>query len=115
MKTIALKQNSFYNRVAALSLPTISWKLFYLFMLAMFSIVLVFYVFSVNELTQGVYTIKNYNKEINSLLKENKVLSNNFSNNNFLIKTQDRAQELAFEKTKDIKYVQILETSLAKR
>ncbi len=115
MKSIAIKQNSSYNKVSALSLPGINWKLFYLGMLLMFSVVLVFYVFSVNELTKGVYTIKQYNKEITSLVKENKILANNFSNNNFLIKTQDRAEQLAFEKTKDIKYVQILETSLAKR
>ncbi len=115
MNTIALHHKSLYNKITAIRLPEVNWKLFYFFGMVLFSLVLVFYIFSVNELTRGVYVIKNYNKEINTLLHENKVLSNSLTNNNFLTKTQERAHALSFEKTKDIKYVQILESAVVLR
>jgi len=115
MTTITLNHRAIYNRISLISLPKVSWKLFYLFGILLLSLILVFYIFSVNELTKGVYLIKNYNKEISGLLQENKILGNNFANSSFLAKTQEKAKELSFEKTKNIKYVQILENSLVQR
>lgn len=115
MKTITTKEKSNSGHTIVLPVPQVNWKPFYITMMVVLSLVLVFYVFSVNELTRGVYTIKNYNQQIGSLLKENKVLANSFSNNNFLIKTQERAEQLSFQKTSNVAYVQVLETTLAKR
>lgn len=112
---VAVKNKSSHSKLRAISLPTVSWKFFYGSLILLSSLLLVFYVFSINELTRGVYLIKQYNKEINILVSENKILSNKFTNNNFLIKTQERAHQLSFEKTKDIKYVQVLESSLVRR
>lgn len=114
MKTIIVKRKSWYQQLSVLDLET-GFKFFYLVLALAISALLVFYVFSINELTRGVYTIKNYNKQVSVLLKENKALANRFSSNNFLIKAQERAQELSFQKTEDISYVQVLETSIAKR
>lgn len=113
MTTITLNYGAMRNKISSAGLPVINWKLIYLFGILSFLLILVFYVFSVNELTKGVYLIKNYSKEINGLLQENKILENNFANSGLFAKNQDRAKELSFEKTTDIKYVQILQSSLA--
>ena len=75
---------------------------------------LVMYVFLVNQLTGGTYLIKNYNKEIESLSRENKILENNFAEAGFLGSVQNKTRELNFEKTTKVTYVQILDNSLAK-
>jgi len=115
MNTITLSKKSMYNKISAISFPEVNWKLFYTIGILLFSLVLVFYIYLVNDLTKGVYSIKNYNKEINNLLQENKILSSNLTNNNFLLKTQEKATQLSFEKTKDIKYIQIIESPLVQR
>ena len=114
MTIATLNHKAIYNKISLISLPRISWKMIYLLGIVALSLILIFYIFSVNKLTEGVYSIKSYNKEVNVLLQENKILRNNFANDSFLAKTQEKAKTLNFEKTKDIKYIQILENSLVR-
>lgn len=75
---------------------------------------LIFYAFLINELTGGTYLIKNYSKQINTLSQENRNLEVNFAKTGFLESMEQRAKKLNFEKTTSVKYVQILDASLAK-
>ncbi|MEK7080674.1 MAG: hypothetical protein AAB925_02505 [Patescibacteria group bacterium] len=75
---------------------------------------LVFYAFLVNELTGGTYLIKNYNSQIENLGQENRNLEVSFAKTGFLETIEQKAKELNFEKTTSVKYVQILDASLAK-
>lgn len=76
-------------------------------------ILLLFYIFEVNQLTQGSFLIKNYNKDIKNLLVENRDLQTNFGQASFLVSVQDKAQALNFEKTTHVTYVKILQSFLA--
>ena len=114
MTTISLSRHIIVDRLASVNFPRINWKIVYLSGILLFLPMLVFYVYSINQLTSGVYLIKNYEKEINLLLEENKILETNFTKTSLLGQVVSRAKELSFEKTTNIKYVQILESSLAK-
>lgn len=59
--------------------------------------------------------MKNYQKKIDNLISENKNLEVNLAQISYLENIQKRTKELNFEKTKSIKYIQILDNSLAKR
>ena len=114
MTTLALTTyKGIHQRVKSLALPNVNWKLMtctaVLFSVAM----LVSYVFLVNELTKGVYLIKNYNKEITSLSRQNNLLQTEFAESGFLGKVTQRAHNLQFEKTTHVTYVQVLDSPLA--
>ncbi|OGZ62937.1 MAG: hypothetical protein A2639_01450 [Candidatus Staskawiczbacteria bacterium RIFCSPHIGHO2_01_FULL_34_27] len=92
----------------------INWKAVYFLGIIFFLIMLISYVFLVNQLTGGIYTVKSYDKEISALLEENKRLENSFAQTSFLGSVQVRAQGFSFEKTTQVKYINILDSSLAK-
>jgi|SRR3989344_6941469 len=114
MTTVSLSYRAIGNKITSVHLPRIPWRIVYCLGIALSVGMLVFYVYLVNEMTRSVYVIKNYEKEITVLLGENKKLEAHFTKTNLLGKMTDKARELSFEKTTNIKYVQILESSLAK-
>ncbi|MEK7658596.1 MAG: hypothetical protein AAB352_01900 [Patescibacteria group bacterium] len=74
----------------------------------------IFYVFEMNSLINGSYTIKNYQRQLDSVLGEGKNLEVNFAKTGFMGTIKEKTQQLSFEKVKEVKYIQILDTSLAK-
>ncbi len=75
----------------------------------------VLYVFQINRMVQGAYLIKSYQKQVNELTQVNKNLEINLAQISYLENIQDKTEELNFQKVQEIKYVQILDNSLAKR
>lgn len=114
MTAISLTYLSIQNKVKAISLPRINWKLVYIFGILLCFCLLIFYVFSINQLTQGTYLIKNYSKEIDSLSRENKNIETHLAEAGFLDQIYNKVEELRFEKVKERKYIKVLDTSLAK-
>lgn len=57
--------------------------------------------------------MNNYQKKLNNLINENKNLEVNLAQISYLENIQKKTKELNFEKTKTIKYIQILDNSLA--
>ncbi|MCX6721532.1 MAG: hypothetical protein NT026_02965, partial [Candidatus Staskawiczbacteria bacterium] len=60
------------RRIESIELPSVNWKLFCIAGFVICVVLLVFYVWQVNDLTKGFYLINNYEKQINDLTKENK-------------------------------------------
>ena len=116
MTTLALSYRAISHKISSVNLPKIkiNWKIVYSSGILLSLLMLVFYVYLVNGLTMGTYLIRNYDKEINLLLDENKILENSFTKISLFKQVTDKAKELSFEKTTNIKYVQIIESSLAK-
>jgi|SRR3989344_421415 len=112
--TLRLHYRAIQNKVTSIQAIKINWKLLYFLAFMCSLAMLVFYVFGVNQLIQGTYLIKNYNKEIKNLLAENRSLEVVGTEASFLGLTQAKAQELSFQKSTDITYVHVLESSLAK-
>jgi cell division protein FtsB len=99
-------------KTISLALPEVNWRRFYiigvLMTISLIFLSLLFYVFGVNELTKGSYLIKNYQKEITKLSEENARLEMSFAEISFLENVQEKARELSFEKTKSVKYIQVV-------
>jgi len=73
----------------------------------------VFYVFEINNLTTGSYQIKSYQKQINSIEAENKLLEMEYAQANFLEGVRQSVQQYGFERIENIKYIHIASSSLA--
>lgn len=88
-----------------------NWKAY---CLVGFSIILclsIFYVSHINNMTHGTYLIKDYQKQIDNLLEENKVLEHGFAKTSFMGTIGEKTQEMSFERVKEVKYIQILDAS----
>ena len=115
MTTHTLVQVFPLNKLFSIRLPKINWRTFLLLSFCTLLFLSVFYVFQVNTTIKSGYLMKNYQKKIDSLINENKNLEINLAQISYLENIQKRTEELNFEKTRLIKYIQILDNSLAKR
>ncbi len=113
MTTLTLSIRSINHKIHALSLPRPNWKTMYIFGITLIVLMLISYSFLINKITGEAYVIKNDTKQIETLSQENKSLEINFAKSDFLANIMEQAQGLSFEKTTNIKYVQMLESSLA--
>lgn len=77
------------------------------------SLLLFFYIYQINILTSGTYSISKRKSSIEEISKENKKLEVLFAENNYLEKVLSRIEDSDFQKTVSIKYIQILDNSLA--
>lgn len=71
----------------------------------------IFYVWQVNDLTRGSYSVDSYEKQISKLADENKNLQVSFAESSFLGQALVKIQALNFQKTTSVKYIQILDNS----
>lgn len=115
MTTHTLVQSSSFNKLFSLRLPRINWRIFLLLGFCSVLFLSVFYVFQVDEMIRGGYLMKNYQKKIDTLLRENKNLEINLAQISYSENIQKKAAESNFEDIQTIKYIQILDSSLAKR
>lgn len=119
MTTIALSyskvQKSIQAKVGFVSLPKINWKMVCFSCLFLCFLLLVYYVWQVNYLTKGSYLVTSYEKQINKLSEERKDLEVSFAETSFLGQVQQKIQNLNFQKTTSVKYIQILDNSLTAR
>ncbi|HLD70712.1 MAG TPA: hypothetical protein VI937_02425 [Negativicutes bacterium] len=108
MTTIALQ-----HKLRAITLPAVNWKAVYVLGIPALAMMLVFYAYSINKLTGGSYVIKNYHKEISQLQTENNSLEASAANSGVMGNAQARAHYLGFEKTTQVKYIEVGEGALA--
>ena len=113
MTTATLNYKSIQYKISLTRLIKINWKRVYIAALACSLMLLVLYIFRVNELTQGAFLIKNYTKKIYVISQENKILESDFAESGLLGQVQERASQLGFKKTTQVTYIQMLQNSLA--
>ncbi len=94
-----------------LNFPEINWKAYCTFTFLIVSFLAIFYVLQINYMIKSSYLIKGYQKQIDGLSQENKVLEVDFAKTSFMETIGQRTQEMSFEKVKGVKYMQILEAS----
>jgi len=102
-----------YFKVDSIELPRVNWKAVCLAGFFMSLCLLVFYVWQINALTRGFYTVNSYEKQITKLSEENKSLQISFAENSFLGQALTKIQALNFQKTTSVKYIQIPDNSVA--
>lgn len=114
MTTLTLAYSSINKKVNSLSFPNINWKAYCLCGFLIILSLSIFYVVYINNMTHVTYLIKDYQAQIDNLLAENKTLEQGFARTSFMGTIGDRTQEMSFEKVQEVKYIQILEASVAK-
>ena len=85
------------------------WVLNFISILAL----LVFYIFQVNTLANETYLIQSCEEKLSQLSGENETLEINFSKANSLTNIENYLQNQNFEKVSQVKYIHILESSVA--
>ena len=114
MLSLALSNYISFRKVKSITLPRVNWRAFYIACAIVFTIATILCAIWVNQLTNGVYLANEYERKINVLLREGKVLEAKFAESGFLGKVTARMRELNFEKTEKVQYIQILDASLAR-
>lgn len=86
-------------------------KLNFIFYLSFIFIIflVIFYIFQFNAVTEGMYLIKNYDKKIETLSQENKILEIKFSQSNSLENLRFLVGNLGFDRVGKIDYIEIPE------
>ncbi|GEM_PF-959245 len=111
MTTIALNyykaQKNLQTKIDSIEFPLINWKAVSFVGSFIALALLVFYVWQINDLTRGSYTINSYEKQISQLSGENKNLQVSFAENSFLGQALTKIQALNFQKATSVKYIKI--------
>lgn len=113
MLSLGRVQKNLQVNINSLEFPVINWKAACFIGFFMILVLLVFYVWQVNELTRGFYTINSYEKQISKFSDENKELQISFAESSFLGQALLKIQELNFQKITSVKYIQIPDSSVA--
>ena len=111
MTTLTLAYSSINKKISFFIFPKINWKAYYLCAFLMVLCLAIFYVLQINYMIENSYLIKGYQKQIDGLSRENKVLEVDFAKTSFMRTIGQKTQQMSFEKVKEVKYVQILEAS----
>jgi len=110
------------NNTLTLSLPIsstsrfrISLKVLWIFILILTLSLLAVCIFQIGAYTKEIYLIQNYEKKLNQLTRENKILEVNFSEVNSLNNVGNYVQNSVFEKANKIDYIRLLESTALAR
>lgn len=106
-------QKNFRAKIESVDLPLINWKAVCFAGFFVSLAMLVFYVWQINDLTRGFYTINSYGKQLSELSEQNKNLQISFAESSFLGEALEKIQALNFQKTTSVKYIQVLDNSVA--
>jgi hypothetical protein len=89
-----------------------SLKLFWIISLISIFVILIFYIFQINEMTKNGYLTETYEQKISQLSKENKVLEIASSQVGSLDNLENKIRKLNYEKIGKIYYIEVLENQI---
>lgn len=100
--------------VNCIAIPKIRFnlKLFWIFVVLLSVLFLGLYIYQVNAEISEKYSIQEYQKRISEMAKENKLLEINSAQAGSLTSIVSLLEELSFEKTEKIHYIQILDAQV---
>jgi len=102
------------SKISSIEFPEINWKAACLLGFLIILTLLSLYVWLVNDLTKGSYLTADFERQINKLSQENRDLEISFAESSFLGQALMKVQALNFQKTTSIKYIKILDNSVAR-
>ena len=111
-----MQYTSAYSLIRPLNLKwKFGLKIFWIITSTLFLGLSVFYIFQVNCLAQEVFLIKNYEGKLSQLSENNETLEIQWAQSSSLENVENYLQNQNFEKATKIKYIRILESSIAKK
>jgi cell division protein FtsB len=90
----------------------ISLKFFWIFNLVLIPILLLFCIFQLNSYAEKNYLLQKYEKQLEQLSKENKILEINFSKANSFENIDKFLKNQNFKKIGKIEYIKVLENAV---
>jgi len=93
--------------------PKINLRFFWILSLISIIGLLAFYIFQVNTMTKEIYFLEDYKKNLTILERENESLEINSAQLSSLGNIDGLIDELNFKKVGEIKYIHIIESSVA--
>ena len=92
---------------------SLALKFFWILVFISITSLLILYVFQINALTGENYLLGNQEKKLSEIKKEAEILKIDFAKANSLANIENYFQNRGFKKTNEVKYIRILETSVA--
>jgi len=92
---------------------SLALKIFWLFISISIISLLVIYIFQINSLTNESHLLNNQEKKLAEIKKEAEILKIDFAKANSLANIETYFQNKGFKKANQVKYIRILETSIA--
>ena len=93
--------------------PKINLRFFWILSLISIIGLLTFYIFQVNTMTKEIYFLEDYKKNLTILERENETLEINSAQLSSLGNIDGLINELNFKKAGKIKYIHLIESSVA--
>lgn len=103
----------FYSRLVFIKVTRLNLRFLWVLGFSLIFFLALFYIFQINQMARNSHLVKIYEKRIETLSSENRFLEIKFAQVNSLANIEEMAKKLNFEKVKKVKYIQILESSLA--
>lgn len=91
-----------------------SLKIFWILSALSIILFLAFYIFQANSMVSEKYLLKDYQKKLNNLSRENEFLEINSAQVNSLGNIENLVKDFGFEKVGQVHYIQVLESQVVK-
>ena len=101
------------GRLDLISLPKINLQKIWISGFILTSLLLVFYVFQISEITQASFLISEQGQKISALYRLNKGLESNLSQKNSSANLETVLKKFNYEKVSKVYYIQILDNGMA--
>jgi len=100
-------------RAKFFEMPQINWSKLCVFGIILATGLLLFYVYQINVLTKKTYLVAKHEAAIDEISQANRRLQIEFAENSLLGQVPQKALLLSLQKSTDVKYIQVSDSSLA--
>jgi uncharacterized protein YxeA len=112
MQNVLILNPSFILRDSFSLKRKLTLKILWILLFISIIFLLALYIFQVNSLTGENYLLKKQERNLAEIKREKEILEINFSRANSLANIENYFQNQNFKKANQVKYIQILETSI---
>lgn len=98
--------------ISEISLPKINLRKIWIFGFILITLLLVFYIFQISEITTATFAISKQEQEITRLLQQNKDLQIGFSKENSLANLETILNGLNYEKVNKVYYIRVMDSQM---
>lgn len=112
MTSCSLTGEIAFKKINIIKIPKINLRAFWIFSAIFMVFFITLYIYQINVEISERYLIKEYQEKIAKLSKENKILEVYSAQTASLDNMTESIEELSFEKTDKVHYIQVLDTQV---
>ncbi len=103
------------RKASSIALPRVNLRVLLFFSICVALFLSVLYIFQINSMIAGGYIVKSYQKQVEVLAQETRYIELSLSEGDNLDAIKAKTRDLGFQRVATIRYIQVLDASLAKR